>query len=112
MRNAIRLMVRTNSSQREIAKELGIDETTISKWKKREDYDTIRQIEERDYLGDLAAPALRTMSDLLNAKSELVRYNAASDILDRTGYKPVDKQDINATITPVFVDDIMGESNG
>lgn len=91
MRKAIRMMVRTTLTQKEIAKELGASEATLSKWKHRDDFDEIRQAEERIYLGDLAAPALRTMSDLLRAKSELVRFNAASDILNRTGYKPVDK---------------------
>ena len=105
MVRAVRLMVRTNMSQREIAKEIGITEATISKWKHRDDFDEVRLKEERLYLGDLAAPALRTMKELLNAKSELVRFNAAHDILDRTGFKPVDRQEIEVT-TPVFVEDV------
>lgn len=99
-------MVRTNLSQKEIAKEIGINEATISKWKQKEEFDEVRQQEERYYLGDLASPALRTMRELLNAKSELVRFNAASDILDRTGFKPVDKQEIELKSAVTFVDDI------
>lgn len=98
-------MVRTNMSQKEIAKEIGITEATISKWKHREDFDEVRLKEERLYLGDLAAPALRTMKELLNAKSELVRFNAAHDILDRTGFKPIDRQQLEIT-TPQFIEDV------
>ncbi len=105
MIKAVRLMVRTSMSQKEIAKEIGVNETTISKWKNQSDFDEVRFQEERQYLGDLAAPALRTMKELLNAKSELVRYNAASDILDRTGFKPVEKQELEIT-TPTFVEDV------
>lgn len=107
MIKAVRLMVRTNMSQKEIAKQIGITEATISKWKRRADFDEVRLHEERLYLGDLAAPALRTMKQLLNAKSELVRYNAASDILDRTGYKPTEKQEVEISAAVVeFIDDI------
>lgn len=109
MVRAVRLMVRSNMSQKEIAEEIGITEATISKWKHRDDFDEVRMKEERLYLGDLAAPALRTMKELLNAKSELVRYNAASDILDRTGYKPADKQELEVKGAVQFVDDIGGD---
>lgn len=45
------------------------------------------------------------MENLLTAKSELVRYNAASDILDRTGHKPTDKVEAEV-ITPTFINDV------
>ena len=45
------------------------------------------------------------MDKLLDAKSELVRYNAASDILDRTGHKPTDKVEAEV-ITPTFINDV------
>ncbi|WP_251135037.1 helix-turn-helix domain-containing protein [Exiguobacterium sp. s102] len=109
MTKAIQLMVRTNMSQKEIAKKIGVNETTISRWKQLKDFDEIRFQEERLYLGELASPALRTMRDLLNAKSELVRYNAASDILDRTGFKPIDRQEITGALGVQFIDDIGGE---
>ena len=49
------------------------------------------------------------MEKLLNARSELVRFNAAKDILDRTGHKPVDKQQVEITEAPKFIDDISGD---
>lgn len=42
-------------------------------------------------IGALAPSAITTMANLLDAKSEFVRQQAASDLLDRAGFKPVDR---------------------
>lgn len=113
MEKGIKLMVWTNLSQREIAQRLDVKEETVSRWKKHKDFEEIKLKEEREYLGELAAPALRTMKALLNAKSEMVRYNAASDILDRTGYKPVDKQELSGNVGLVqIIDNIPDDEDG
>lgn len=104
MEKAIRLMVRTNLTQREIANKLDISEETVSRYKKKKNFDEIRQKEEREYLGSLAGPALRVMKELLESRSDYVRYNAASNILDRTGYKPTDKVDMNVTVPEIVFD--------
>ena len=49
--------------------------------------------------------ALKTMLNLLNAKSEMVRFNAAKDILDRGGFMPTNKQEIDIK-SVTFVDDV------
>lgn len=110
-------MVRTNMTQKEIAKEIGITEATISKWKHHDDFDQIRLREERLYLGDLVGPALRTMKELLNASSEAVRLNAASDILNRTGFKPSETHNLyhSGNIGVQIIDNIpksRGEPDG
>ena len=46
------------------------------------------------------------MIDLLNAKSELVGFQTSKDILDRTGYNPVERQQIETNATVQFNDDI------
>lgn len=90
----------------EIAEELNISARTIYNWKKKDEFKThIIQLE-RDYLKGLSGKAIRTMEDLLDARSEMVRYNAASDILDRTGHKPIEKSEIEHTGHIQFVDDI------
>jgi hypothetical protein len=38
-----------------------------------------------------APAALGTMGKLLNARSEFVRFNAAADLLNRAGFKPVER---------------------
>ncbi|WP_211089723.1 hypothetical protein [Levilactobacillus tujiorum] len=48
---------------------------------------------------------MSTMVHLLSAKSELVRYNAAKDLLDRAGFMPTIKQDVNANVGPVRITD-------
>lgn len=104
---AVRLMVVTELSQREIAKELNLTEQTISNYKKKESYPQLRQQYEEAFLADLTAPAMRTMRELLSAKSEFVRYSAASDILDRTGYKPTERQEIDAHVKTDKLDSIL-----
>ncbi|KRM40678.1 hypothetical protein FD47_GL002698 [Lentilactobacillus parafarraginis DSM 18390 = JCM 14109] len=52
------------------------------------------------------------MLKLLNARSELVRYNAAKDLLDRAGFIPTQKHDINANVNPIqILDDVPPESD-
>ena len=49
----------------------------------------------------IASEALRTQKKLLNAKSEMVRYMAAKDILDRAGFKATDKLEVEENISTV-----------
>ncbi|UTH14758.1 phBC6A51 family helix-turn-helix protein [Macrococcus equipercicus] len=102
---AVTLMFEGVLTQKEIASELKVTEQTITNWKKKQEFkDALLEVE-RDYLKGLTPKALKTMEKLLDAKSELVRYNAASDILDRTGHKPTDKQEVQIT-TPTIINDI------
>lgn len=103
---AVRLMFEGDLTQKQIAQELKVTEQTIINWRKRGDFKEAQLNFEREYLKGLSAKAMHTMENLLNAKSELVRFNAASDILDRTGFKPVDKQEIEHSGAVQFVDDI------
>lgn len=103
---ALTLMIEGNLNQKQIAKQVKVSERTIINWKKRDDFKQALLEMEREYLKGLAPKAIKTMEDLLSAKSELVRYNAASDILDRTGHKPVDKQEVEHSGGVSFHDDI------
>ncbi|WP_101773984.1 phBC6A51 family helix-turn-helix protein [Peptostreptococcus faecalis] len=95
MEKCVFLMVRTSLTQREIAEELDVAEETVSRWKNKDKFKEMKSEEEESYLGELVAPSIRTMHSLLNAESEHVRYSVASNILDRTGYKPTEKRDVN-----------------
>ncbi|MFG5570694.1 hypothetical protein ACFJYJ_11720, partial [Enterococcus faecalis] len=57
-------------------------------------------------MGKSSGKALHTILKLMSARSEMVRFNAAKDILDRSGYTPVNKQQVEISETPLFVDDI------
>ena len=78
-------------SQREIAKQIDVAEETISRWKKDKEFMSELDALNRIIIQSLAAKALKTYTDLLDAKSEMVRYMVAKDILDRAGFKPDDK---------------------
>lgn len=105
---AIALMVEKNLNQNEIAKELNVARQTISNWKRNTEFQEELLNAERNLLKGLTGKAIKTMEKLLTAKSELVRYNAASDILDRTGHKPTDKVEAEV-ITPTFINDVPAD---
>ncbi|MGW7931865.1 phBC6A51 family helix-turn-helix protein [Staphylococcus xylosus] len=98
----------TGQTDKVIAKKIGIDISTISRWKRKEEYILGQKGYQSYYLSNKVPKALLTMSKLLNAKSELVRFQAAKDILDRTGYNIVEKQEVEIT-TPTIIDNIPKE---
>ena len=102
MDKAINMMVYTNLTQREIAEKLDVREETISRWKNREDFKSKKKEEEGKFLCELTSPAMRTMRELLNSHSDYVRFQAAQDILDRTGYKSTDKVDMTLDVPTII----------
>lgn len=95
----IELMFDGELSQKQISNKLNVHETTISRWKKNGDFREAIQEYVNHQINDTALMALNTLKKLLKAKSELVRYNAAKDILDRAGFAPTNKHELNgATI--------------
>jgi phage terminase small subunit len=51
----------------------------------------------QEYLKDKAEIAASTVFELVqNAKNEAVKLNASKDVLDRAGYKPIDKTDLTS----------------
>lgn len=62
----------------------------------------------RELFVEEAAMAFKTMVDLAkNSPQDNVRYSAAKDILDRAGYKPVDK--VVADVTTRSYEDQLAE---
>lgn len=102
----IRLMFEGELKQGEIAKKLGVTEKTLSQWKKLPEYEDGMLKLERRYLKGLSRKAIKTMEQLLEARSEKVRFDAAADILDRTGHKPVEQSEVEHSGGVIFVDDI------
>lgn len=95
MKKAAYMMVYTKLTQRAIASELSINESTLSRWKETEKFKSMQTKAEHAFLGELVAPALRALKELLEAESESVRLNAVSDVLDRCGFKPTNKMEIS-----------------
>lgn len=102
----IRLKNETDLSEGEIASEIDVNRSTISRWKNNDKFREGFRGYQVEHLSNQVPKALQTMINLLDAKSELVRFQASKDILDRTGYNPVETQQIETTATVQFNDDI------
>ena len=84
-------------TQVEIANEIGVAEVTVSRWKKQDLFREKLKEAVNLRFERMAVIAQLTIQNLAtNAQSESVRLNAAKDILDRGGYKPIDEQKITA----------------
>ena len=104
--NYIRLKNETNLTEGEIASEIDVNRSTISRWKNNDKFREGFRGYQVEHLSNQVPKALQTMINLLDAKSELVRFQASKDILDRTGYNPVETQEIETNATVQFNDDI------
>lgn len=102
----IRLKNETDLAEGEIAAEIDVNRSTISRWKHNDKFREGFKGYQAEHLSKQVPKALQTLINLLDAKSELVRYQASKDILDRTGYTPVERQQIETTATVHFDDDI------
>ncbi|SLC31276.1 Uncharacterised protein [Mycobacteroides abscessus subsp. massiliense] len=101
----IRIKNEMSLSDGEIAAEIDVNRSTISRWKHDNKFREGLKGYQVEYLSNQVPKALQTMINLLDAKSELVRFQASKDILDRSGYTPVDKQELEVT-TPNIINNI------
>ena len=95
---AIELLFEGSLKRIEIAEELKISEQTLYNWLKDEDFTHAYDEYVKTIMGKSSGKALNTMLKLLAARSEMVRFNAAKDLLDRAGYKAVDVHEIQSTV--------------
>ena len=100
------LMITTNKTQKQIAKEIQISENSICEWKKDKEFKEEIQRQMKENFGSLAVEAQRELRKLLRSKNENVKMQAIKDVLDRAGYKPVDKAEISGTGLVQLVDDV------
>ncbi len=91
----IMLEMTTDMNYTELAEELKVSERTLYNWRKDPEFQKMKEKMVRETFSDIAAKALKSVVDLSqSANSELVRYQASADLLDRAGYKPTDKKEI------------------
>lgn len=83
----IRLDFEGGHSNKEIAPKIGLKhESTVSHWRKRSWYEpAFNAYSAKAIKGKYKNLALRTLIDLLNAKSEMVRFQSATTILKMSG---------------------------
>ena len=90
----INLMVIENKTQKQIAKELKITEQTICNWKKDKKFKNEIEKNIKENFGSLAVEAQKELKKLLKSNNEYIKMQAVKDILDRAGYKPVERREI------------------
>lgn len=100
------LMITSNKTQKQIAKEIQISENTISEWKKDKEFKEEIRNQMRENFGSLAIEAQQELKKLLKSKNENIKIQAIKDVLDRAGYKPIEKSEISATGIVQLVDDV------
>lgn len=90
----INLMVIENKTQKQIAKELKITEQTICNWKKDKEFKNETEKNIKENFGSLALDAQKELKKLLKSNNEYIKMQAVKDILDRAGYKPIERREI------------------
>lgn len=102
----INLLVTGNKTQRQIAKEINLTEKTICKWKKEEEFRNEIRKQLKENFSSLAVEAQKELGKLLKSKNENVKMQAIKDVLDRAGFKPIEKSEITGTGVVQLVDDV------
>lgn len=103
---AIVMLFEGDMKRAEIASQLQIAESTLYNWLKDDDFSKAYDDHVKMIMSKSSGKALNTMLSLLSAKSEMVRFNAAKDIMDRGGLAPIDKQEIKQDINfDIVIDD-------
>ena len=103
---AVELLMQGDLSYTEIAQEVGIARNTLQKI--REDEETANLIRDNtdSDIKISVNKAGKTLIDLLNARSEFVRLEAAKHILELGGIQVTDKVDLNSSEGVKIIDDI------
>lgn len=90
----INLMIVESKTQKQIAKELKITEQTICNWKKDKEFKNEIEKNIKENFGSLAIDAQKELKKLLKSNNEYIKIQAVKDILDRAGYKPIERREI------------------
>ncbi len=104
-KRCIELMLEGDMTQKVIAETIKVSENTISNWKKDEEFMFEYNTALKSSIKTAAAKAFQTELKLLSARSEMVRYMVAKDILDRAGFKPDDKISVEGAVPVVITGD-------
>ena len=93
----LELMVQGNLNDKQICESIDIAQKTLCDWKKNcEEFQNEYNKLMRSSLQFAAPKAFRKQMALLDSKNDMVAHLAAKDIMDRAGFNPTDKLDLNA----------------
>lgn len=102
----LELSFETDLGREQIASQVGVSSRTVSRWRnENEDFAEAEKQYARKTITNATSKALGTMIGLLNARSEMVRFNAAKDLLDRAGFAPTEKVDLNGNDINIKIGD-------
>lgn len=92
----LELMIKGDMTDKEIAEAINITQKTICDWKKnckafQDEYNSLM----RSSLQYAAPKAFRKQLSLLNSKNDMVAHLAAKDIMDRAGFNPTEKVELD-----------------
>ena len=109
-KRCMELLLSGSLNQKQIAAEINVSEQTICNWKKdvlfASEYDSAI----RESIRYTAGRALATQIQLLDHADGRVARQAASDLLDRAGYKPTEQVDLQAGVGVTIIDDIADDA--
>lgn len=91
----LELMIQGNMTDKDIAAAINVAQKTICDWKKncKEFQDEYNSLMRRSL--QYAAPkAFRKQMSLLDSNNDMVAHLAAKDIMDRAGFNPTDKMEM------------------
>ena len=100
------LMITSNKTQKQIANEIQVSENTICEWKKDKEFKEEIKKQMQENFGLIAIEAQQKLKKLLNSKNENIQIQAIKDILDRAGYKPIEKAEVTGASIVQLVDDV------
>lgn len=97
----VELKQETQQTDKKLAQEIGVDVTTISRWKSKSDFIEGQEAFQREHLRSAVPKAIQTLMDLLHSEHDRVRLDTAKEILNKTGYKDNEiEQNITIDETP------------
>lgn len=111
----IDMLILAEKTQAEIAKEIKVSEQTICNWKKDEEFIAEYNNRIKSCISSLAPKALKTMKTLLSSDTDKVRFSAAKDLLDRSGFKPTENVKVDGKLEQEtskldsLIEQMMGE---
>lgn len=96
-KKCLELMIQGTMKDKEIAESINVTQKTICDWKKnckefQDEYNSLM----RSSLQYAAPKAFRKQIALLDSKNDMVAHLAAKDIMDRAGFNPTDKLELEA----------------
>ena len=100
----LQLVIQGTMTDKEICETINIAQKTLCDWKKnckefQDEYNSLM----RSSLQYAAPKAFRKQMSLLKSTNDMVAHLAAKDIMDRAGFSPAEKIEMDMDISPIVI---------